>query len=211
MAKRPNTHLALNLPLNKRSGPSPSPALVGRSRPEAAASTSTIESAQPQLQQRIATPNSQSSTAEGRQILQHVDPAESSSLPSDIDDRGRSITRTGKTGSKCFRIANVPPDWNKDTLLAVLETIDPFIEENPELSLYPCLDSIQTQTALLNLRTCTEYFQRLKPNDFNHVPILNTGSRGHLVIDSHFYNLTPLNSPEGEVVAELVSPCLIEF
>jgi hypothetical protein len=103
------------------------------------------------------------------------------------------------TTPKCFRISNVPLDWRKDKLLEALKGIDPLLEPDPQLSLYPacCGD---TQTALLSLRICTIYFQCLKSNDSNYVTTLD----GILVIDSHFYDLTPLNTLEKEIVAESV-------
>lgn len=103
------------------------------------------------------------------------------------------------TTPKCFRISNVPLDWRKDKLLEALKGIDPLLEPDPQLSLYPacCGD---TQTALLSLRICTTYFQCLKSNDSNYVTTLD----GVLVIDSHFYDLTPLNTLEKEIVAESV-------
>jgi hypothetical protein len=86
--------------------------------------------------------------------------------------------------------------------------IDPRLEQKDkheyQLSLYPACNG-STQTALLNLNTSTEYFQQLKPDDFNYV---STAGGVDLVIDSHFYDLTPLNSPRDEVVAELVLPVL---
>jgi hypothetical protein len=99
---------------------------------------------------------------------------------------------------KCFRIANVPSDWSTAQLVHALRTIDSFLEQNLELSLYPACCG-PTQTALLNLSTCTRYFQDLKPNEFNYVKTLEGIL---LVIDSHFYNLTPLNTPEGYIIAE---------
>jgi hypothetical protein len=202
MSKRTlGDHLARDLPPAKRHSPSSSPAPVDRLRPELVTSTSTIQLAQPQLPRRTVTSTSRLGLTKDENILPHADPAARSSLPSDADHRGRSITRTCNAGPKCFRIANVPSSWNKDTLLAALKTVDPFIEDqNPELSLYPCLDSTRTQTALLNWGTCTEYFDCFKRNDFNCVQIKDE----ILVIDSHFYDLTPLNSPEGEIIAELV-------
>ncbi|KAF8536358.1 hypothetical protein BDD12DRAFT_290351 [Trichophaea hybrida] len=106
---------------------------------------------------------------------------------------------------KCFRIANVPPTWSRDDLLDSLRKIDSSLARRDsheyQLSLYPaCYGS--TQTALLNLCTCSEYFQQLKPNDFNYV---KTSSGTQLVIDSHFYDLTPLNSPGDYVVADVVA------
>jgi hypothetical protein len=203
--RRAADHLASDLPSIKRPALSPSPASAHQLRSQAEGSTSTFDAAT----------NSPTATAapymsfEVKNISRHNECDLSSSLLSDIDDRGRSLTRTGNDGPKCFRIANVPPDWKKDTLLAALETIDPCLEDhNPQLSLYPCLDSTQTQTALLNLGTCTTYFHGLKPNDFNHV---HTTDNNILVIDSHFYGLTPLNSPEGKIVAELVALNLLEL
>jgi len=109
---------------------------------------------------------------------------------------------------KCFRIANVPFTWRRDDLLNSLQKIDPSLERKDlhelQLSLYPaCFGS--TQTALLNLRPCTEYFQQLKSDDFNYV---STSGGTDLVIDSHFYDLTPLNTPGKKVDAELVFHCL---
>jgi hypothetical protein len=193
--RREADHLAPDLPLNERPIPSPSPASAQQLRSQAQGSTSTFDAAT----------YSPTATAapymsfQVKNISRHNECDLSSSLLSDIDDRG----------PKCFRITNVPPDWKEDTLLAALETIDPCLEDhNPQLSLYPCLDSTQTQTALLNLGTCTKYFHGLKPNDFNHV---HTTDNNILVIDSHFYGLTPLNSPEGKIVAELVALDLLEL
>jgi hypothetical protein len=122
----------------------------------------------------------------------------------DTNDSDPNAVPTPSPGPKCFRIANVPSAWSKDDLFNSLREIDPSLEQGCQLWLYPaCYGS--TQTALLNLRTCTEYFQRLNPNDFNYV---STSDETDLVIDSTFYDLTPLNSPGDEVVAELALPCL---
>jgi hypothetical protein len=40
---------------------------------------------------------------------------------------------------------------------------------------------------------------------------VHTTDNNILVIDSHFYGLTPLNSPEGKIVAELVALDLLEL
>jgi len=125
-----------------------------------------------------------------------------------MSEHDLSATPMRNAEPKCFRIANVPSSWSKDKLLTTLKSIDPFlVSKNVELSLYPaCSDSTQTQIALLNLRNCTEYFRRLKSNDFNYKEALDGAL---LVIDSHFYDLTPLNSPEGDIVAEFVHKVLL--
>jgi len=120
-----------------------------------------------------------------------------------MNEHNLSATLIRNAEPKCFRIANVPSSWSKDTLLTTLKWIDPFLaDQNVKLSLYPaCSYSIQTQVALINLRRCTEYFRLLKSDRFNYEE-LSDGTL--LVIDSHFYDLTPLNSPEGDIVAEFV-------
>jgi hypothetical protein len=123
---------------------------------------------------------------------------------------GRAILGTGKPASddppisnprpKCFRISGLPLSWSENDLFDALHAIDPSLtDQNYRPSLYPaCVSS--TQTALLNLDPCTELLQQ-----HNHLPVSDSASRGAalLTIDSHFYNLTPLNVPVGEVVAEL--------
>jgi len=202
--RRAPDHLGPDLPSNKRPAPSPSPASAHQLWSQAEGSTSTFHAA-------TYSPTATAAPYMSCEVKNTSRPNEcdlSSSLLSDTDDRGRSLTRTSNDGPKCFRIANIPPDWKEDTLLATLETIDPCLEDhNPQLSLYPCLDSTQTQTALLNLGTCTKYFHGLKPNDFNHVHTTDN----NIVIDSYFYGLTPLNSPEGKIVAELVALDLPEL
>jgi hypothetical protein len=123
---------------------------------------------------------------------------------------GSGILGTDESGSDdppnlnprqtCFRISGIPLSWSENDLFDVLHTIDPFLtRQDYRPSLYPaCYRS--TQTALLNLDPRTEYLQR-----DHYMRVSESGSRvaAHLTIDSHFYNLTPLNAPVREVVAEL--------
>jgi len=120
----------------------------------------------------------------------------------------RSHTSSSSTqGPKCFRISGIPPCWSEDDLLNALHTIDPSLtRQNCRSSVYPgCSDA--TQTALLNLVSSTEHLERHK-----HLQVPQSDNRigALLTIDSHFYNLTPLNVPKGEVVAELVLSCACE-
>jgi hypothetical protein len=103
---------------------------------------------------------------------------------------------------KCFRIANVPLNWTNIDLLEALRTIDPDLkDQNPEISLFPaCIGS--TKTALLNLDRCSGYFGNLNSNEPKHQRVSNAW----LVIDSQFYDLTPMNTPREEIVAEFVPP-----
>ncbi|KAF8534235.1 hypothetical protein BDD12DRAFT_809527 [Trichophaea hybrida] len=120
-------------------------------------------------------------------------------------DSDPNTSPTSNDKPKCFRIANVRSNWSHDNLLNSLQTIDPSLKQMDtdeyQLSLYPSYYG-STQTALLNLRHCTENFRQLKLNDFNY-PLASSGTE--LVIDSHFYDLTHLNSPRDEVVADVVA------
>jgi hypothetical protein len=112
-----------------------------------------------------------------------------------------------KSGPKCFRIAGVPSTWSEQDLFGALQHLDPHLKDQKhQLSLYPAYCG-STQTALLNLDTCTKYFRDLDANKFQYekIPEIVGGTTVLLVIDCHFHDLTPLNTPEGEIVAELVA------
>jgi hypothetical protein len=111
------------------------------------------------------------------------------------------------TRTKCFRISGVPQDWKEDDLLGAFQNIDPDLQnQEPQLSLYPaCCGS--SQTALLELDT-TEYFQSLGPNESYERVSLASKTEAVLTIDSHFYDLTPLNTPDKQIIAEFVASCL---
>jgi hypothetical protein len=88
---------------------------------------------------------------------------------------------------KCFRIANVPLTWSKKNVYRVLHNADRSLKDHKhQLSLFPACSGA-TQTALLNFEICTKFFRRI-------------------LLNRHFHDLTPLNTPEGKIVAELVLP-----
>ncbi|KAI9769491.1 MAG: hypothetical protein M1840_003968 [Geoglossum simile] len=110
---------------------------------------------------------------------------------------------------KSFWISGVPSNWSKDGLLVGLHAIDPSLEAHPhpyQLSLFPACCG-PTQTALLCLDICTEYFQHLKPNEskYEWIPTKDNKPEVLLVLDCHFHDLTPLNNPEDEIVADVVA------
>ncbi|KAF8539827.1 hypothetical protein BDD12DRAFT_909826 [Trichophaea hybrida] len=114
-----------------------------------------------------------------------------------------SIDLTSSTPRpKCFRISGLPLSWTEDDLFDALHEIDPSLtRQDYRPSLYPaCCNS--TQTALLNVEPCTELLQRR-----NHLQVSESARRtaAILTIDSQFYNLTPLNVPVGEVVADVIA------
>jgi len=111
--------------------------------------------------------------------------------------------------TKCFRISGIPQDWKEDSLLGALQTIDPDLQnQKSQLSLYPaCCGS--SQTALLELDP-TKYFHSLGPNESTYERVFPTSKTQAVIltIDSHFYGLTPLNTPDKQITAELVASCL---
>lgn len=103
----------------------------------------------------------------------------------------------------CFRISAVPQGWLEDDLLETLQTIDPSLGNQNDLSLFPaCCGS--TQTALLNLYAHSHYFSNIDASKsrFERVPTTAARAGTLLVIDRHFYDLTPLNAPGGDIHAE---------
>jgi hypothetical protein len=110
---------------------------------------------------------------------------------------------------KCLRISCVPLGWSRADLLDSLRKLDQSLEQwadgDDRLSLYPAPCG-STQTALLCSNRCTE-LQPADPTKPKYVPIHDKISgKLDILIDRNFYNLTPLNVPEGEIVAESVYP-----
>lgn len=107
---------------------------------------------------------------------------------------------------QCLRIQNVPLAWSKDELLACLRKVDQSLKnlDAHALSLYPaCSSSAPSQTALLNTEEPLAYFESLKRKQPVYIMVNDPVSRNTcLEVDSHFAALTPLNAPEGKIVAE---------
>jgi hypothetical protein len=124
--------------------------------------------------------------------------------PPDHADPNSYAIATPSSRTKCFRISGIPQDWKEDDLLGALQNIDPDLRnQESQLSLYPaCCGS--SQTALLELDT-TKYFESLGPNE-SYTRISQpskTEAARVLTIDSDFYGLTPLNTPDKQIIAEL--------
>jgi len=100
----------------------------------------------------------------------------------------------------CFRISNVPPKWNEGELLQALQNSDDSLNiasGQYQLSFYPACSG-SSRTALLNLQ-CLGYSWNLQSNEDK---LIRREGGSDIVMDRHFYGLTPLNTPEGEIVAE---------
>lgn len=122
---------------------------------------------------------------------------------------GKPGEGAGRISRQCLRIQNVPREWSQDDLLDYLRNLDTSLGnlDASALSLYPACAG-PTQTALLNPEEPLAYFMPLRTKPSMYLPVMSErpGRKVcHLEIDSHFSALTPLNAPEGEIVAESVS------
>lgn len=119
------------------------------------------------------------------------------------EDSGQIDNRAGK--GQCLRIQNVPLAWSKDELLACLQTAHTSLNnlDAGALELYPACSSSLSQTALLNTKEPLAYFESLKLKQPKYIPVNDPALRNAcLEVDSHFAALTPLNMPEGNIIAE---------
>jgi hypothetical protein len=99
----------------------------------------------------------------------------------------------------CFRISNVPPMWSEAELVRAFQSSDDSLDlatSQYRLSLYPACSG-SSQTAILNLQ-CPGRSWNLQSNEDK----LIRREGKDIVMDRHFYGLTPLNTPEDEIVAE---------
>jgi hypothetical protein len=120
-----------------------------------------------------------------------------------------SLTPSIVTGVRpqpiCFRISGIPPHWSTNNLENALQLIDPelnFIDVELSELIPDCCDN--TQIALLNFDYCTAYFRSFERNEERYRVIRESGRKVRLVIDKHFYDLTPLNCPTTPIIAESV-------
>jgi hypothetical protein len=104
--------------------------------------------------------------------------------------------------TRYFRISDIPSSWSKDRLVIALKTKDPgFEEKEVKVSLYPSCNGTG-QIALLQLRESSELVRNLQAEDTAYLPIPSGDSTIAMSIDSHFYNLTRLNTPGSPIIAE---------
>jgi len=158
----------------------------------------------PQKGKRKQPPHTQQSAGDSKRVNTN----QSGFLAAGPAQSGSHTSSSSNQRPKCFRISGIPPRWSEDDLLNALHTIDPSLtHQNCQPSLYPgCSGAIPTQTGLLNLVSGTKRLESHK-----HLQVLESDNKlGALIIDSHFYGLTPLNVPRGEVVAEFVISCIRE-
>jgi hypothetical protein len=113
--------------------------------------------------------------------------------------QGSSTLAAKSQPAVCFRISNVPPMWNEAELLQAFQISDDPLDlatSQYRLSFYPACSG-SSQTAILILQ-CPGRSWGLQSNE--NKLIRREGK--DIVMDRHFYGLTPLNTPEDEIVAE---------
>jgi len=105
----------------------------------------------------------------------------------------------------CFRVSNIPSAWNAGDLLKWTQTLDPsWNSDECRISLYPSYHG-SGQTALLNTKHCPARFAGIDRGKAKTITAKDEASGKELIlsVDYDFYNLTPLNEPKGDIVAEL--------
>jgi len=116
-----------------------------------------------------------------------------------LHEGSSSVSAIKRQPSVCLRISNVRPTWSEAELLQAFQSSDDsldFATGQYRLSLYPaCCGS--SQTALLNFQ-CPGHAWDLESNKDK---LIGRGD-SDLVMDRHFYGLTPLNNPGDEIIAE---------
>jgi hypothetical protein len=119
-------------------------------------------------------------------------------------DADQSPPKTQEASGLTFiRISGVPQDWtDEDVLNGLLAVKPPCILQGQvsKLTLYPDCSGTR-QTGHLSLDKCTGLIEYNKPGGIT-VEIAKEDSRETIVLDSHFHDLTPLNTPENDILAE---------
>jgi hypothetical protein len=102
-----------------------------------------------------------------------------------------------------FRISGIPGGWTEHDVVGALKSFEPTIiddDQRPRLSVYPACSDV-TQTGLLKLENCFELLKEVKSDNIQLE--LSVEEKDAIVdIDGHFYDLTPLNTPGNECIAE---------
>jgi hypothetical protein len=102
-----------------------------------------------------------------------------------------------------FRISGIPTEWTDVGVIDALKSPAHAVIHDgqyPRLSLYPaCTGS--TQTGLLKLENCVEFLEKIK-SDKIQLELSLEGKDATVDIDVDFYDLTPLNTPGNEHIAE---------
>lgn len=106
----------------------------------------------------------------------------------------------------CFRISGIPPHWDsKDVMDYLTNHIDGELDwSTAKLSGSFPSPFDDTQCALLGLDCCTNSLRTRFSHQHNveHPVVEVNRETFHMVIDRHFYDLTPMNKPTLPIVAE---------
>ena len=119
-----------------------------------------------------------------------------------------STCRAPVPSPTCFRVSNIPSAWNEGDLLKWTQNLDPSWKgDGYRISLYPSYHGTG-QTALLNTKHCPATFSDIDRGKAKAITVKGEGSDKEVIlsVDCDFYNLTPLNKPKGDIVAELAPP-----
>ncbi|RPB06314.1 hypothetical protein P167DRAFT_610160 [Morchella conica CCBAS932] len=109
----------------------------------------------------------------------------------------------------CFRISGIPPHWDsKDVMDYLTNHIDRELDWSTAKLSGPFPSPFDdTQCALLGLDCCTNSLSTRFSHQHNveHPVVEVNRETFHMVIDRHFYDLTPMNKPTLPIVADVIA------
>jgi hypothetical protein len=131
------------------------------------------------------------------------------STTNNITTRENVLQPSGLPSPICFRIRGIPPHWQREDVMEHLTNhVDRDLDWNTARLSGPFPSPFgDRQCALLNLDYCTSYLStRFSDQNTEKYSVVEVNQKTfHMVIDRHFYDLTPMNKPTLPTVAEYVS------
>lgn len=139
----------------------------------------------------------------------HPTNAHSGSLAeSQITQFGTSEETYRQKSYTCFRISNVPLNWNEDDLVRNIAAKNYYPEPQGSgynLHLFPACSG-KTNIAILEAAAYSAPFRDITTDSTKTLNIQDGADEITLSIDRHFYGFTPLNKPRENISAEYVFP-----
>lgn len=110
---------------------------------------------------------------------------------------------TVSTTDRCFRLSDIPSTWTEDKVLGILEEKCNLTRSpSTRLTLLPSIHDSQFQVGLLSIQRLRDFVDSFAPKEHDNYRRHVQCGDVQIIIDRHFYGLTPLNNPGIAPVAE---------